>query len=73
MNLKVVIEEDEETGGYIVCCPALPGCFSQGDTTDEALENIKEAIQACLESLAETQGIKTGFIETFNQSCRINC
>ena len=55
MHLKVVIEEDEEAGGYIVCCPALPGCFSQGDTTDEALENIKEAIQACLESLAEDE------------------
>lgn len=55
MHLKVVIEEDEESGGYVVCCPALPGCFSQGDTTDEALENIKEAIQACIESLAEDE------------------
>lgn len=55
MHLKVVIEEDEESGGYVVCCPALPGCFSQGNTTDEALENIKEAIQACIESLAEDE------------------
>ncbi|MDF1534818.1 MAG: type II toxin-antitoxin system HicB family antitoxin [Methanosarcinaceae archaeon] len=55
MHLKVVIEEDEEAEGYIVCCPALPGCFSQGNTTDEALENIKEAIQACLESLGEDE------------------
>ena len=55
MHFKVVIEKDEEVGSYIVCCPALPGCFSQGDTTDEALENIKEAIQACLESLAEDE------------------
>ena len=55
MHLKVVIEEDEEVGGYVICCPALPGCFSQGETTDEALENIKEAIQACLESLAEDE------------------
>jgi len=51
----VVLEEDEEVGGYIVSCPGLPGCFSQGDTSDEALENIKEAIQACLESLAEDE------------------
>lgn len=34
-------------------CPALPGCHSQGDTMEEALENIKEAIAGCLESLAE--------------------
>ena len=34
-------------------CPALPGCHSQGETADEALENIKEAIVGCLESLAE--------------------
>lgn len=34
-------------------CPALPGCHSQGDTADEALENIKEAVVGCLESLAE--------------------
>ena len=51
MHLKVVIEEDEEVGGYVVSCPSLPGCFSQGDSIEEALENIKEAIQACLESL----------------------
>lgn len=58
MHLKVVIEEDEEVGGYVVSCPSLPGCFSQGDTIEEALENIKEAIQACLESLGE-DGIKS--------------
>lgn len=55
MHLKVVIEEDEEAGGYVVSCPSLPGCFSQGDTIEEALENIKEAIQACLESLGEDE------------------
>ena len=53
MHLKVFLEEDEEVGGYVVSCPSLPGCFSQGDTMEEALENIKEAIQACLESLGE--------------------
>jgi len=55
MHFKVVLEEDEEVGGYIVSCPGLPGCVSQGETADEALENIKEAIQACLESLAEDE------------------
>jgi len=42
--VKVVIEEDEEVGGFVVSCPGLPGCFSQGDTMEEAVENIKEAI-----------------------------
>jgi predicted RNase H-like HicB family nuclease len=52
MNFKVVLQEAEE-GGYIVSCPALPGCHSQGDSMEEALKNIKEAIVGCLESLAE--------------------
>ncbi len=52
MNFKVVLQEAEE-GGYIVSCPALPGCHSQGDSQEEALKNIKEAIIGCLESLAE--------------------
>ena len=52
MNLKVVLQEAEE-GGYIVSCPALPGCHSQGDNVEETLKNIKEAIVGCLESLAE--------------------
>jgi len=52
MNFKVVLQEAEE-GGYILSCPALPGCHSQGDSMQEALENIKEAMIGCLESLAE--------------------
>lgn len=52
MNLKVVLQQAEE-GGYIVSCPALPGCHSQGDNAEEALKNIKEAIVGCLDSLAE--------------------
>lgn len=53
MRFKVILEEDEDIGGYVVSCPALSGCHSQGDTKEEALENIKEAIQGCLESLSE--------------------
>ncbi len=53
MKLKVVIREDPEDGGYNVSCSALPGCHSQGDTVEEALENIKDAIQGCLEVLNE--------------------
>jgi predicted RNase H-like HicB family nuclease len=53
-DFKVILEPDE-TGGYVVSCPSLPGCYSQGDTVDEALEalaNIKEAIELCLEDMA---------------------
>ena len=51
MEFKVVITEDSEDGGYVVSCPALPGCHSQGDTMDEALENIRDAIQGCIAAL----------------------
>ena len=47
---KVIFEPQEE-GGYTVTVPALPGCFSEGDTYEEALANIKEAITLYLESL----------------------
>ena len=48
-DFKVILEPDEETGGYVVSCPALPGCYTQGDTIGEELKNIKEAILLCLE------------------------
>ena len=50
-DFKVLLEPDEEVGGYVVTCPSLPGCYSQGDTIEEALTNIKEAILLCLEDL----------------------
>lgn len=57
-DFKVLLEPDEETGGYVVSCPSLPGCYTQGDTIDEALENIKEAILLCLEDMqAQNQPI----------------
>ena len=49
----IVVLQQEDDGGYIVSCPALLGCHSQGDSMEEALENIKEAIAVCLESLVE--------------------
>ena len=48
MKFKVVLEKAEE-GGYVVYVPALPGCVSQGETKEEALENIKEAIEVYLD------------------------
>lgn len=52
-DFKVLLEPDEETGGFVVSCPSLPGCYSQGDTVEEALKNIEEAILLCLEDLRE--------------------
>ena len=48
MKLKVVLEPSEE-GGYTVYVPSLPGCISEGDTREEALGNIREAIELYLE------------------------
>ncbi len=48
MKLKVVLEKQEE-GGYTVYVPSLRGCVSQGETEEEALKNIKEAIELYLE------------------------
>jgi antitoxin HicB len=53
MLFKVILRPDSEDGGFNVSCPALPGCHSQGDTEEEALENIKDAITGCLEALNE--------------------
>jgi antitoxin HicB len=47
----VVVHPDEEDGGYWVEVPSLPGCISQGDTKEEALENIKDAIEGYIASL----------------------
>ncbi len=48
MKLKVVLEPSDE-GGFTVYVPSLPGCISEGDTREEALANIQEAIELYLE------------------------
>ena len=50
MKYTVILERDEE-GYYVVSVPALPGCFTQGKTKEEALENAKEAIESYTGSL----------------------
>lgn len=47
----VLLVPDEEMGGYSVEVPTLPGCFTQGDTLEEALANAREAIQCHIEGL----------------------
>ena len=55
MKLTVTIDRDED-GMWIVECPSIPGCVSQGDSKDAALVNIREAIALCIEVRAE-QGL----------------
>lgn len=52
MKLKIVLEPSEE-GGYTVYVPSLPGCISEGDTKEEAIKNIKEAIELYLEEVED--------------------
>ena len=49
MKIRAIVEYDADTQSYAVYCPELPGCASAGDTEEEALENIKEAISLYLE------------------------
>lgn len=59
MNYKVVVHESEE--GFSVSCPGLPGCWSQGATEAEALENIQDAIReypAAIDDLVKGQDVR---------------
>ena len=49
MKWRVILEPDPDTGDWAIWCPELPGCSSAGETEQEALENIKEAIALYLE------------------------
>jgi predicted RNase H-like HicB family nuclease len=61
MKLQVILEPSEE-GGYTTYVPALPGCLSEGETLDEALANIQEAIALYLEPLEDESLLKEGII-----------
>ena len=62
MKYKIVLQKSEE--GYSVNCLGLPGCWSQGETEEEALANIQEAIQEYLEVVeALTQGSEVREVE----------
>ena len=52
MKYKVLLQQSEE--GFSVSCPGLPGCWSQGSTEQEALENIQDAIREYLEAITES-------------------
>jgi len=55
MKIKIVLEPSEE-GGYTVVVPSLPGCISEGNSKEEAIQNIKEAVELYLEPV-EDDGI----------------
>jgi predicted RNase H-like HicB family nuclease len=71
LNFKVIIEQDEK-GYFVASVPAVPGCHSQGKTYEDALKNIKEAIELCLE-VAETEPAYKARIdfEQMNQGPRL--
>ena len=52
MKFNITFDRDED-GVWIVECPTIPGCVSQGETREQALDNIREAIALCLEVRAE--------------------
>jgi predicted RNase H-like HicB family nuclease len=53
-NLQILVEIDED-GKYVASCPALQGCYSQGGTFEEALANIRDVAEMCLEELREEE------------------
>ncbi len=62
MQYQVRLQESEE--GFAVWCPSLPGCWSQGETREEALENIKDAIKAYLDTVEEiNQNFDSVYVE----------
>lgn len=62
MTLKIVLEPSED-GGFTVYVPSLPGCISEGETKDEAMVNIREAIELYLDPVDDEMILKEG-VET---------
>lgn len=60
-SFQVFVQKDED-GFYVVECPAFNGCYTQGRTLDEALANIKEVIQLCLEEQENQEIVKSGTV-----------
>ena len=65
ITLPVIVEKDED-GFYVVACPLLKGCYSQGETLDEALKNIREVIEMCLEEESEDEISDIAHIQEFS-------
>jgi predicted RNase H-like HicB family nuclease len=70
-NFPVIIEVDED-GVYIVSCPLFKGCHSYGNTIEEAIQNIKEVIEMCLEEINLEELSKYVGIETVEINIPVN-
>jgi predicted RNase H-like HicB family nuclease len=57
MNFRVIIEQEED-GVFVASAPAIPGCHTQGATYEDAVENVKEAIELCLEVAKDDRGYR---------------
>jgi predicted RNase H-like HicB family nuclease len=65
IQVPVLVEKDED-GFYVVECPLLQGCYTQGQTLDEALKNIHEVIELCLEEQREELVERLDAIQEFS-------
>ncbi len=68
--MKYVVKLEKTEEGYAIWCPGLPGCWSQGETEEEALENIRDAIETYLATVEElTKDKATRLVEVAAQPC----
>jgi predicted RNase H-like HicB family nuclease len=64
MKFPVILEKDED-GYFVAECPLFDGCYTQGKSIDEALENIREVIEMCLEEKENQERARATRIENF--------
>ena len=65
LSYKIIVDSDPEDGSYVVHCPALPGCYSQGDSREEAIQNITEAYVGSLrkDKLSIPRGVEPEIVD----------
>ncbi|MBI2551449.1 type II toxin-antitoxin system HicB family antitoxin [Candidatus Uhrbacteria bacterium] len=72
LQYTVLLTPDEESGGFTVEVPAIPGCFTEGDTLEQAKANAKEVIELCLDVLAD-EGLPPPVAAADNSSLNMYC
>ncbi len=71
MNLTFHVILEKDADGYYVWCPRLKGCHSQGKTVEEAMENIREAVELYLETLSEDEIQRAVSKEILSTTCEV--